>query len=138
VFQVWPASDQYTTKWFTGLIHNGSTAERNHTGFVTKLTFVDPTLKNSDHVPWGSKKLKLTLYDNQTGEVRKIDSLNLDTFGGYRQDYINNFFHLPSTQDLKTVTVQVEVPAGIAVVVTSSMFDNITAHAVVFPSQTVQ
>ena len=138
VFQVWPASDQYTTKWFTGLIHNGSTAERNHTGFVTKMTFVDPTLKNPNHTPWGSKKLKLTLYDNQTGQVLRVDSLSLDTFGGYRQDYINNFFHLPSTQDLKTVTVQVEVPAGIAVVVTSSMFDNITAHAVVFPSQTVQ
>jgi len=135
VVPIWPASDQYTTKWFTGLIHNGSTAERNHTGFVTKLTFVDPTLKDPSRTPWGSKKLKLTLYDNQTGQVLRGDSLNLDTFGGYRQDYINNFFHLPSTQDLKTVTVQVEVPAGVSVEVQALMYDNYGGNAVLLTPQ---
>ncbi len=142
VFQLWPAADYTTTKWITGLIHNGSTAERNHSGFVTKLTFVDPTLKDPNRTPWGSKRVKLTLYDNATGAVLKVDSLDLYdpkfSFNGYRQDYINNFFHLPGAQDLKAVTVQVEIPPGISLVVTSSMFDNLTAHAVVFPSQTVQ
>jgi hypothetical protein len=140
VFPVWPASDQNTSRWITGLIHNGSNAERNHTGFVTKLTFVDPTLKDPNRTPWGSKRVILHLYDNQTGRLIDTDSLNLDDprFNGYRQDYLNNFFHESSTLDMKAVTVQVEIPAGISVVVSSSMFDNVTARAVVFPSQTVQ
>ncbi len=140
VFQVWPASDQVTTRWITGLIHNGATAERNHSGFVTKLTFVDPTLKDANRTPWGGKGLVLKLYDNQTGKVIKTDTLLLDDskFGGYWQDYLNGFFHLSATQDLKAVTVQVDIPAGLAVAMTSSMFDNITGHAVVFPSQTAK
>lgn len=140
VFPVWPASDQNTSRWITGLIHNGSNAERNHTGFITKLTFVDPTLKDPNRTPWGSKRVILRLYDNQTGRLIDTDSLNLDDtrFNGYRQDYLNNFFHESSTLDMKAVTVQVEIPAGISVVVSSSMFDNVTARAVVFPSQSVQ
>jgi len=136
VFYIWPASDQTTTKWITGLVHNSLNAERGHYGFVTKLTFIDPTLKDPDHVAWGTRKLKLTLYDNATGKVLRVDSLNLDEFGGYRHDYINRIFHLPDTQDLKAVTVQVEVPPGLSVVVTSDMRDNYTENAVTFPSQT--
>jgi PKD repeat protein len=140
VVPVWPAADQSTSRWITGLVHNGSNAERNHTGFVTKLTFVDPTLKDPNRTPWGSKRLILRLYDNQTGRLLYTDSLNLDDprFNGYRQDYINNFFHQSATLDMRSVTLQVEIPAGISVVVSSSMFDNFTARAVVFPSQTVQ
>ena len=138
VFPVWPASDQTTTRWITGLVHNSLNAERGHYGFVTKLTFLDPTLKDPNRVPWGSKKLILRLYDNQTGKMLRIDSLNLDNYGGYRHDYINRIFHLSDGQDFKAVTVQVEVPPGVSVIVTSSMLDNYTENAVVFPSQTVQ
>jgi hypothetical protein len=135
VFPVWPASDQTTTRWITGLVHNSLNAEKGRYGFVTKLTFIDPTLKDSNHVPWGTKKLNLTLYD-QNGNVIRVDSLNLDTFNGYRHDYINRIFHLRDDQDLKAVTVQVEVPPGLSVIVTSSMIDNASENAVVFPSQT--
>jgi PKD repeat protein len=138
VISVWPASDQTTSHWITGLIHNGVNAERSHTGFVSKLTFIDPTRDNPDRTPWGGKTLGLTLYDNQTGAMIKTDSLNLDDpkFAGYWQDYVNGFFHLAATQDLKAITVEITVPAGISVEVLSSMFDNASGHAVVFPSQT--
>jgi len=138
VFAVWPASDQTTSRWITGLIHNSLNAERGHYGFISKLTFVDPTLKDPERVPWGTKKLILRLYDNQTGQLLRTDSLNLDNYGGYRHDYLNRIFHLSDGQDLKAVTVQVEVPPGVSVLVTSSMFDNYTENAVVFPSQTAQ
>ena len=138
VFPVWPPSDQTTNRWITGLIHNSLNAERGHYGFVTRLTFVDPTLKDPGRTPWGTKKLILRLYDNQTGQLLRTDSLNLDNYGGYRHDYLNRIFHLSDGQDLKAVTVQVEVPPGVSVIVTSSMFDNYTENAVVFPSQTAQ
>ena len=136
VFPVWPASDQTTTRWITGLVHNSLNSERGRYGFVTKLTFVDPTLKDPNRVPWGTKKLILRLYDNQTGQVLRVDSLNLDNYGGYRHDYINRIFHLADGQDLKAVTVQVEVPPGVSVIMTSTVLDNATENAVVFPSQT--
>jgi PKD repeat protein len=136
VFPVWPSSDQTTTRWITGLVHNSLNSERGRYGYISKLTFVDPTITDPNRVPWGSKKLILRLYDNQTGQLLRIDSLNLDTFGGYRHDYLNRIFHLPDGQDLKAVTVQVEVPPGVSVIVTSAMYDNTTENAVVFPSQT--
>ena len=135
VFPVWPAADHTTSRWITGLIHNSLNAERGRWGYVTKLTFVDPTLKDPGHVPWGSKKLILRLYDNQTGQLLRTDSLNLDNYGGYRHDYLNRIFHLPDGQDFKSVTVQVEVPAGVSVIVTSAMYDNATENAVMFLSQ---
>ena len=89
VFPVWPAADQTTTRWITGLIHNSLNSERGRYGFITKLTFVDPTITDPNRVPWGSKKLILRLYDNQTGQLLRTDSLNLDSYGGYRHDYLN-------------------------------------------------
>jgi hypothetical protein len=123
VISVWPPSDKSATLWLNGLRHDSVNAERSRNGFVTRLTLVDPTITDVSRAPWGAKKLALTLLDSRTGAVLRSDSLSLDATGGYRSDYLNRFFHLPDAQDLDTVAVRVDVPAGVSAVATASVLD---------------
>jgi hypothetical protein len=56
----------------------------------------------------------------------RTDSLNLDTFGGYRSDYLNRIFHLPDGQDFGPVMVRIDLPAGVSAVATAAVVDNAT------------
>ena len=124
---IWPAASHATARWISGLMHNSLAAERGRYGSISRLTFVDPTITDAGRTPWGTKKLILRLYDVATGSLVRIDSLNLDNYSGYRSDYLNRIFHLPDAQDLSSVLVKIEIPAGVSVISTAAVTDNSTA-----------
>jgi PKD repeat protein len=131
VFVTWAPSNRYTTGWLAGLEHDSVGSVRDHTGFVTRLTFVDPTLVDAGRAPWGARKLALTLVDGRSGALLAAESLDLDSFGGYRSDYLNRFFHLPDALVLGPVAVRVEAPPGVSAVATAAVCDNASGSCLV-------
>jgi len=126
VLPVWPAADHETTLWITGIEHSSVTAERGRYGSTARLTLVDPTIANVSRTAWGTRKLTLRLYDAATGVVVRTDSINLDTFAGYRHDYLNRIFHLHDGQSLGRVMVRIDVPAGLSALAVATVTDNVT------------
>ena len=124
VAAIWPPADHTTTVWIGGLVHNSLNAERGRWGVITRLTFVDPTIASPARDAWGQRKLILRLYAAGTGRLLRTDSLNLESFAGYRSDYLNRIFHLPDAQDLASVVVGVDIPAGVAAIATAAVTDN--------------
>jgi PKD repeat protein len=129
IFQIWPASSQPTTKWLTGLVHNGTPAPAG--GLETVLTIVNPMAD-----AWGSKNGTLTLL-KADGTVLRSTGLNLTGYG-FKEMPINRWFGFPDAQDLGSLILRVDIPSGVAAVVSSTMVDSASSAAVVIPSQTPQ
>jgi PKD repeat protein len=131
VLPLLPPSSRGTTQWLAGLVHDSLNAARGHYGFVTRLTLVDPAIADYPRTPWGDKKVILTLLDGVSGAVLRTDSINLDSYGGYRCDYLNSIFHLSEGQDLNTVSVKLDVPAGVSLAATATIIDNASGSSIV-------
>ncbi|MFH1177972.1 MAG: PKD domain-containing protein, partial [Acidobacteriota bacterium] len=129
LFSIWPPPPQATTRWITGLVHNGAAASQANTGFRTILTILNPLAEG-----WGSKNGKIGLYRLDGSKIRET-GLNLLGYG-YKQMPLNNWFGIDPSVDLGAVTVKIDIPGGVTAVSTASMLDNSSGTAIVVPSQT--
>lgn len=116
VYYVWLAESIPTTLWVEGAEHDGVQA-----GFRTNLTVINPSPDG-----WGSGKgITLTLL-TENGETY---SKRLTGFGARqynRYNPITDLFGLDEETDLGSMTLKVEVDAGVLALVGCSVNDNLT------------
>ena len=116
VYYVWQPESLSTTLWVEGAEHDGTQA-----GFRTNLTIINPSPSG-----WGGGKgITLTLYTENGGTYSK----RLTGFGARqynRYNPITALFGLDKDDNLGSITLKVEVDAGVLALVGCSVNDNLT------------
>ncbi|MCU0291423.1 MAG: PKD domain-containing protein, partial [Thermoanaerobaculaceae bacterium] len=131
VYQVYQATNKKLTLYFTGLRHNGKTAQTSGQGFRTNVTIVEPA-----GVGWAADDVKLTLSKADDPTFVKERQLWASGKYGYWQKSLDSFFtDLTPEDDLGQVILKVEIEPGAAIALGSSLVNNGTNAPVFVPAQ---
>jgi hypothetical protein len=131
VYPVYQATTRKLTLYFTGIRHNGKTAQAAGQGFRTNLTLVEPA-----GIGWGSQAVKLTLTKVDDPSFVKERQLWASGKYGYWQKSIDTLFTgLTPEDDLGRLILKVEIEPGAAIALGSSLVNNYSNAPVFVPAQ---
>lgn len=131
VYQVYQATTRKLTLYFTGLRHNGKTAQTAGQGFRTNVTIVEPA-----GIGWAADAVRLTLSKADDPAFVKERQLWASGKYGYWQKSLDSFFtDLAPEDDLGQVILRVEIEPGAAIALGSSLVNNGTNAPVFVPAQ---
>ena len=131
VYPVYQATTRKLTLYFTGLRHNGKTAQDAGQGFRTNLTLVEPA-----GVGWGADAVKLTLTQEIDPSFIKERQLWASGPYGYWQKSVESFFEgLTPEDDLGRIILKIEIEPGAAIALGSSLVNNGSNAPIFVPAQ---